>query len=179
MGMFAYHFHLDLFDQQPHLIRTFLSSDPAPTMSKLMFLEHVNVNTGHTWTEALENFYFYGLGFAKDPRAVEVFQRTKARGGDGSGLCWANIGLQQFHLPWASPEQRIRGTIGLYYPSLEILAPRLRRANVDFSVTQLPDETVFDLTCPIGNKFRVHEYVPEDDARTLLYGPGQLMLPPG
>jgi hypothetical protein len=140
-------------------------------MSKLMYLEHVNVNVGVVWTEALENFYFNGLGFAKDPRAVAIYNRTKEFDSSSRGLHWANIGLQQIHMPW-NEQQRIRGTIGLYYQTLETLAPRLRRLNISFDVTQLSDEVVFDLVCPLGNKFRAHEYA--FDNHISLFGPGDL-----
>lgn len=154
-------------------------------MSKLLFLEHINVNSGTVWTTALEGFYFLGLGFARDPRAEGIFQRNLAYGTDSTGLEWANIGLQQFHLPWTDA-QVLRGTVGLYLPSLQIVAPRLRRQNIPFEVKQLAEETVFELVDPIGNQFRLHEYVPVPPTPGVdrlhlspytLFGPGELTLP--
>ena len=133
----------------------------------MLYLEHVNINSG-PWNANLETFYFAALGFQRDPRTADTFEKFRVCNGSTTGLTWANIGLQQFHLPW-DDIQVLRGVIGLVYPSLEILAPRLRANGVGFEVNQfyskdsngsdeLISETIFDLVCPVGNRIRIHEY---------------------
>lgn len=133
----------------------------------MFYLEHVNINTG-PWTANLEAFYFAALGFQRDPRTTDAIKKFSVINDSTAGLTWGNIGLQQFHLPW-DRSQVLRGVIGLVYPSLEILAPRLRAHDVEFAVRQfysqglneeneLISETIFDLVCPVGNHIRIHEY---------------------
>jgi len=51
------------------------------------------------------------------------------------GLVWANIGLQQVHMPLGEPTettQRLRGTVGLAFEDLAALRERLRAHDVSF-----------------------------------------------
>eukprot|EP00634_Sargassococcus_sp_CCMP2135_P007965 CAMPEP_0198656760 /NCGR_PEP_ID=MMETSP1467-20131203/10852_1 /TAXON_ID=1462469 /ORGANISM="unid. sp., Strain CCMP2135" /LENGTH=403 /DNA_ID=CAMNT_0044392833 /DNA_START=53 /DNA_END=1264 /DNA_ORIENTATION=+ len=89
-------------------------------------LEHVNLNIGETWTEALDSFFFEVLRCTQDPRSHPVLAKTnEARlesAQDPMGeLRWVNVGLQQFHLPandsvGGPVTQNLRGDIVLAWP---------------------------------------------------------------
>jgi len=99
----------------------------AREASPFVSLEHLNLNVP-SWTQELEKFWFDALGFVRDPRAETVFQGIQRTGGTASGLVWANIGLQQIHMPLGEPEnpsQRGRGELGLGYADLNELTKRL------------------------------------------------------
>ena len=92
-------------------------------------------------------FYIMGLGLTRDP-----YLQT------GIDNAWINVGACQFHLP-VGPAQVLRGLIGLVMPDLDALMARL------VSVQPLLKDTRFtfarasawiDVTCPWGNRIRVH-----------------------
>lgn len=92
-------------------------------------------------------FYIMGLGLTRDP-----YLQT------GIDNAWINVGACQFHLP-VGPAQVLRGLIGLVMPDLDALMARLG------SVQPLLKDTRFtfarasawiDVTCPWGNRIRVH-----------------------
>lgn len=92
-------------------------------------------------------FYVMGLGLTRDPYLVT-----------GVDNAWMNVGTCQFHLP-VGPAQVFRGTVGLVLPDLRALVarltavrPRLAGTRFDF-VAETNQVTV---TCPWGNRIRVH-----------------------
>lgn len=125
-----------------------------------VMLEHVNINTG-PWSQAFTNFYFNALGFISDPRAETALANTRAAGGTTEGLVWANIGLQQLHLPSDAP-QHVSGHIGLVYSNLENVANRLQLVGVSYkTVRNAEGQTVYiETECPVGNVFRLREQSP-------------------
>jgi hypothetical protein len=119
-------------------------------VGNLVALEHVNVTVPDQELAAL--FYVTGLGFTRDPY-IDF----------GTMNMWVNVGGQQFHLP-KSGAQVLRGTIGLVVPSIEDLVGRMGRlaknygdrlAGTAFGCTDAGDGTLA-ITCPWGNRFRVH-----------------------
>ena len=99
------------------------SSSAAPAAktidcSTLTLLEHVNLNVPHQ-AEVLP-FYWNILGCGMDPRKAANLAPDAPK-----KTLWANCGASQFHLPYGVTAQRIPGTIGLRYDSLEKLKARL------------------------------------------------------
>lgn len=120
-------------------------------VGNIVALEHVNVTVPDQELAAL--FYVTGLGFTRDPY-IDF----------GTANMWVNVGSQQFHLP-KRDAQVLRGTIGLVVPSRADLLKRLARlrkhdghrlAGTSFDCTEHDDGTVA-ITCPWGNRLRVHE----------------------
>lgn len=103
-------------------------------------LEHVNLNSGGAWSESCEEFWFEVLRCGRDRRAQGVLELTNSARAQLDvtplgGLTWANVGLQQFHLPFADsleesedgrPWQRVRGEIVLSWPEDKIQGLRER-----------------------------------------------------
>ena len=92
-------------------------------------------------------FYVMGLGLTRDP-----YLRT------GIDNAWMNVGCCQFHLP-TGPAQVLRGVTGLVMPDLDALMARLAGVQpllkgTKFAFTRT-DECV-DVSCPWGNRVRVH-----------------------
>lgn len=143
-----------------------LPSLPVPG-HPFVSLEHVNINCGD-WTEKLENFYYGVLGFAMDPRASAGLARTLAANGTMHGLEWANIGLQQLHIPFDQPMQRVRGYIGLSYPEVSGLSQKLVLSG--FPMKVIEEGNIIETSCPIGNKFRIHR-----QAEQTWYGPAAVI----
>ena len=122
----------------------------------ILALEHVNLNAGDSWTDALSDFWFGIVGGSSDPRADAVCKRVKASGGSMKSLQWINIGLQQLHMPLGEPKdtvQVVRGEIGLSFGSseLEALQERLRQSEIAY--TSAGGALCF--CCPLGNALRV------------------------
>jgi len=92
-------------------------------------------------------FYVMGLGLTRDP-----YLRT------GIDNAWINAGCCQFHLP-TGPAQILRGVTGLVMPNLDALMARLAGVQSLLMGTKFAfnrrDESV-DVTCPWGNRIRVH-----------------------
>lgn len=106
---------------------------------------HVNVRVPDQQTAIV--FYLMGLGLTRDP-----YLRT------GIDNAWINVGSCQFHLP-VGPAQVLRGVVGLVMPDLDALMARLASVqqllkNTQFSFVRT-DASV-DVTCPWGNRIRVH-----------------------
>jgi len=130
---------------------------PSLTNAPFMMLEHVNLNVGNR--DIAKLFYIDILGAGEDTRTEEILQVVPG----ATGLLWANLGLQQFHLPIdASGEaQTWRGSIHIDYPcqkSLQELEARLQAAQIHLLRTQLQwtwdmDHRRLQVTCPWGNKF--------------------------
>ncbi|MCC6434603.1 MAG: hypothetical protein IT196_06195 [Acidimicrobiales bacterium] len=120
-------------------------------VGNIVALEHVNVTVPDQELAAL--FYVTGLGFTRDPY-IDF----------GTANMWVNLGSQQFHLP-KREAQVLRGTIGVVVPSLAELRKRLQRlekhdgarlAGTRYTCAEGEGGTV-TLTCPWGNRLRVHE----------------------
>mmetsp|Transcript_96557 Transcript_96557/g.288221 ORF Transcript_96557/g.288221 Transcript_96557/m.288221 type:complete len:345 (-) Transcript_96557:86-1120(-) len=131
--------------------------------SPLLSLEHVNLNVP-AWTPALEKFWFEAMGLARDPRTTAIVNNTISAGGSMKGLVWANIGLQQVHMPVGEQEdstQQVRGTVGLAFDDLGSLRERLHGHGVDFeeddggAVAQWFGPGL-RVQSPTGVKLRVH-----------------------
>jgi len=136
----------------------------AAPPSPILLLEHVNLNV-QEWTPENEKFYFGALGCARDTRAEGIASNIQKTGGSMRGLVWANIGLQQFHMPIGEPEestQRIRGTIALAFPDLDAVRGRLRENG--FAFEEDPDGggqgarhgPALALQTPTGQALRLH-----------------------
>ena len=129
-------------------------------LGNVVELGHVNVTVPDQRVATI--FYISGLGLTRDPYLMT-----------GVDNMWANVGRAQFHLP-VRPAQVVRGTTGLVQPNKEALlarlarvAPTLEGSRFDFRET---DDAV-EVTCPWGNRIRVHE---PDPAR---FGPFALGMP--
>ena len=106
---------------------------------------HVNVRVPDQRLAII--FYVMGLGLTRDPYLVT-----------GVDNAWMNVGTCQFHLPVAQA-QVLRGTTGLVMPDLDALMARLARvaprlADTHFSHSRVGE--VVNVTCPWGNRIRVH-----------------------
>lgn len=172
----------------------------------LVSLEHVNINVGSNASSFLfvYDFYIDILRCSADKRAPTVLKKVnKARTKKGKlkqskGLLWANIGLQQFHLPADDPIQILRGSITMIYSQSEYnnLINRLvehhykfrliKRDSSSSSSSFIPfhDEGI-EVMCPYGNTFQIYptnstswfgpaEYIESDDEASK-----QIQLPGG
>jgi hypothetical protein len=113
-------------------------------------LEHLNLKQPDQRIATL--FYLVGMGFTRDPYLVV-----------GVDNMWINIGRSQIHMPTGEP-QRIPGTIGIVVPDLPALCARLQNVAPRLEGTQFrfTDRSDFvEVTCPWGNRFRVHAPSPE------------------
>ena len=114
-------------------------------VGNLVELGHVNVRVPDQRIATL--FYVMGLGLTRDPYLVV-----------GVDNMWINVGISQFHLPLGEP-QVVRGTTGLVIPDPDALEARLamvkpRLAGTKFAYARAGDTT--EVTCPWGNRMRVH-----------------------
>ena len=92
-------------------------------------------------------FYVMGLGLTRDP-----YLRT------GIDNAWINVGCCQFHLP-TGPAQVLRGVTGLVMPDLDALMARLGGVQPLLEATKFAfnrNDDGVDVTCPWGNRVRVH-----------------------
>ncbi len=92
-------------------------------------------------------FYVMGLGLTRDPYLVT-----------GVDNAWINVGTCQFHLP-VGPAQVLRGTTGLVLPDLDALMERLAKVRPRLEGTAFAFARTgaqVDVTCPWGNRIRVH-----------------------
>ena len=131
-------------------------SDPydraAESLGNILHMEHVNLMIPEQASAIL--FYITGLRFTRDP-----FLMT------GLDNMWVNIGRSQIHLPRRDPSPQIlRGIIGLVTPNLKEIAEALKSVSSQLSKTQFTFKRKKDrleVTCPWGNKIRIHEPGPE------------------
>ena len=117
----------------------------AEDTGNIVALEHVNIRVPDQRLATL--FYVTGLGLTRDPYLVT-----------GVTNMWVNVGRSQFHLPTGEP-QKLRGLVGLVSPDLEGLAMRLDSVSEPLADTAFGFEAAndhVDVTCPWGNRFRVH-----------------------
>jgi len=143
-----------------------------PTRGSIRLLEHLNINIQSL--EIGRAFYIEALGCKADPRVQEMMEVNS--NDPNSNLLWANIGLQQFHLPVGAaehPQQVLRGVIGLVYPDIDELKTRLLNAEDGLAHTRFswsedeesednghhetPAPRSLHITCPYGNRFHAQE----------------------
>ncbi len=117
----------------------------AEDIGNIVEFGHLNIRVPDQRLAIL--FYVTGLGLTRDPYLVT-----------GVDNAWINVGRCQFHLP-VGPAQVLRGTVGLVMPDLAALAarlaavaPRLDGTRFDFSA----GADGVDVSCPWGNRIRVH-----------------------
>lgn len=106
---------------------------------------HVNVRVPDQ--QLAVAFYVMGLGLTRDPY-LNV----------GTDNAWMNVGTCQFHLP-VGPAQVLRGVTGLVMPDLDALMARLAHVAPLLKGSQFSFErsaTAVAVTCPWGNRIRVH-----------------------
>jgi hypothetical protein len=118
---------------------------PREDVSNIVHLEHVNVTVPDQRVATL--FYVAGLGGTRDPFIMV-----------GLDNMWVNLGRSQMHLPTNQP-QRLRGTIGLVVPDLELLKKRLGKVAPALKDSAFGFEDHgkhVSATCPWGNRFRCH-----------------------
>jgi hypothetical protein len=115
--------------------------------SNIVLLEHVNLQ--HPDQQLATAFYVLALQGTRDPYLMV-----------GLDNMWINFGRTQMHLPThSSGAQRLRGTIGLVVPDLQVLEASLRKAQASLAGTQYGFERhagFIEATCPWGNRFRCH-----------------------
>ena len=192
-----------LADEKGGLANVSLCVPELPSMNipeqsgSLVSLEHVNINVGSNISSFLflYDFYIDILRCGADTRAPKVLKTVnnarKKRGKlqQSRGLLWANIGLQQFHLPAENPMQRLRGAITMVYNQSEYnsLIDRLVEHQYVFrliscdendsdsssssciknSSIHLGNEGI-EVECPYGNRFRIFP-----TNHTSWYGPAE------
>ena len=135
----------------------------AEDLGNVVGLEHVNVTVADHRTATL--FYITGMGFTRDP-----YLNTGIRN------MWVNMGRNQFHLPVTMPgakPQVVRGRVGMVVPDPSSLARSLAMVQEPLKDTQFAFKvrnSRIDVTCPWGNRLRVH--APDPD-----FGKMQLGIP--
>lgn len=115
-------------------------------MGNVVGLEHVNTRV--PCQQAATLFYVAGLGLTRDPYLMT-----------GTNNMWINAGKSQFHLP-TGKEQVLNGTTGLVIPGKKQLLDRMRSVRDDLAGTKFSCRDMGDhvaVTCPWGNKIRIHE----------------------
>lgn len=115
-------------------------------LGNVVGLEHVNTRV--PCQQRATQFYVAGLGLTRDP-----FLMT------GTNNMWINVGKSQFHLPTGQP-QVVNGVTGLVIPGKAALIERLKAvreplADTKFSCADMGDHVA--VTCPWGNRMRIHE----------------------
>ncbi len=115
-------------------------------LGNIVMLEHVNIRVPDQRLATL--FYVTGLGLTRDPYLMT-----------GVTNMWINAGRSQFHLPSGQP-QVLNGTTGLVIMGREALLARLASVKDALDGTRFSFEEADDhvaVTCPWGNRIRVHQ----------------------
>ena len=117
----------------------------AESLGNSVELQHVNLRIPDPLLGTA--FYISALGLTRDPYLVTGIENM-----------WANVGVSQFHLP-TGPAQRLRGITGLVTPDRELLLHQLQTArrwlgNTQYGFSEAAGHV--DVTCPWGNRIRVH-----------------------
>ena len=134
----------------------------------IVHFEHINVTVPDPIKATI--FWLMGMGFTRDPYLMV-----------GVDNMWVNIGMQQFHLPTRGP-QVLRGTVGLVVPDIEGLRTRLEQIKPRLEGTLFKwenDDKHVNVTCPWGNKLRVHAPGPQFGDMTLGAPYVEFAVPPG
>lgn len=129
---------------------------PAEDVGNIVEFGHVNVRVPNRHLAAL--FYVKALGLTPDPYMAHRTDNV-----------WLNAGANQFHLP-TGPAQVLRGCTGLVVPDLDALPARLAAVAPLLAETRFAWHSVgdaFELTCPWGNRIRVHSPQPRFGSLTL------------
>jgi len=114
-------------------------------LGNMIHLEHVNVRVPDQ--QLATQFYVVALGLTRDPYLMVGLENM-----------WINVGNSQFHLPTAAP-QVLRGFTGLVIPDFDELPARLATAAERLKGTKFSyhvEANYADVTCPWGNRFRLH-----------------------
>ena len=133
---------LAMNDTQP---ATCLYDRGTEDVGNIVEFGHVNVRVPDQQKAIV--FYVMGLGLTRDPYLVT-----------GVDNAWINVGTCQFHLP-VGPAQVLRGTTGLVMADLDALIERLAAVEPRLSDTRFAFARTgaqVDVTCPWGNRMRVH-----------------------
>jgi len=124
----------------------------AAPVGNILVLDHLNINHEKGRHDVLKAFYFDVLGCAVDPRKIENLEK-------GKKTLWANMGINQLHLPEEDEAQVLEGTIVVTYPSLASLKARLASPPAALQGTRFGWEESGDgvvrVTCPWGNQFEI------------------------
>jgi len=129
----------------------------AENLGNVVELQHVNLRVPNQLHATA--FYISALGLTRDPYLVT-----------GIDNMWANVGVSQFHLP-TGEAQVLRGTVGLVIEDRALLLHRLQNAKrwldgTKYGFAEHDDHVA--VTCPWGNRFRVHAPDPERFGRIKL-----------
>lgn len=117
----------------------------AEDVGNIVEFGHINVRVPDQRLATL--FYVTGLGLTRDPYLMTSVDNM-----------WINVGAAQFHLPFG-PAQVFRGTAVLVMPDLGALQRRLERVAPRLKGTQFAwhaTNDAIEVTCPWGNRMRVH-----------------------
>jgi catechol 2,3-dioxygenase-like lactoylglutathione lyase family enzyme len=128
----------------------------AQDVGNIIHLEHVNFRVPDQ--KLATAFYVVGLGFTRDPYLMV-----------GLDNMWINLGKSQFHLPTGEPN-RSRGRVGVVIPDFDVLEMRLNDAARWLEGTKYTfrvEADHADVTCPWGNRIRVHRAGPKYGFMTL------------
>ena len=129
---------------QPHMA-TPVYDRAAEDIGNIVEFGHVNVLIPDQQLATL--FYVSMLGFTRDPYLMTSTDNM-----------WVNIGQQQFHLP-SGQAQVLRGVTGVVIPDLAPLRKRIERYRQKLNGTRFSwteRDGAIELTCPWGNRIRVH-----------------------
>jgi hypothetical protein len=129
----------------------------AHDVGNILAMEHVNVTIPNQEVATL--FYATTLGLTRDPYMMV-----------GPENMWINVGQQQFHLPTREKPQVLRGVVGLVMPDLEALKARLTAAQPKLAGTSFScaaENGYVMVTCPWGNRLRIHAPGPQFGSMTL------------
>jgi len=119
-------------------------------IGNIVHLEHVNVRVPCQQTAT--QFYVVALGLTRDPYLMVGLENM-----------WINAGHSQFHLPTADA-QVLRGFTGLVIPDFDELPARVSAAAEKLKGTKFScrlHDDYADVTCPWGNRFRLHRPGPQ------------------
>jgi len=117
----------------------------AEDVGNIVFLEHVNFRVPDQ--QLATAFYVTALGFTRDPYLMV-----------GLDNMWINLGRSQFHLPTGNPNHS-RGRVGCVVSDFDALPERLHAAEKWLSGTKYThrvEKNHADVTCPWGNRMRLH-----------------------
>ena len=117
----------------------------AEDIGNIVEFGHLNIRVPDQQRAVL--FYVMGLGLTRDPYLVT-----------GIDNAWINVGTCQFHLP-VGPAQVLRGATGLVMADLDGLMNRLAAIEPRLEDTQFTFARAgaqVNVTCPWGNRIRVH-----------------------
>jgi catechol-2,3-dioxygenase len=128
----------------------------AEDVGNIVFLEHVNFRVPDQ--KLATAFYVMALGFTRDPYLMVGLENM-----------WINLGRSQFHLPTGNPNLS-RGRVGTVISDFDELPARLEYAQKFLDGTKYSykvEANHADVTCPWGNRIRLHRAGPEYGFMTL------------